>query len=157
MNDASSRSHSLVQIHLKHSAPSDILTSPAVSCITLVDLAGSEMNDDSMHHNSERRNESKAIMASLLALKECIRAKVLFNKAISKEEEESKGDEETDGKKGFFNFRKSKLTMALKGPLTNKNGRYDTYVYVCIEVILFVYFSPQDVLHSYHITCLKRY
>ena len=64
-------------------------------CLTLVDLAGSEQSIDSMYHTADRRKEGAMINSSLLALKECIRARA-------------------EGRNAGFHYRKSKLTMALK-------------------------------------------
>jgi kinesin family protein 2/24 len=64
--------------------------------LSLVDLAGSEKNIDSMHHSAQRRKEGAQINASLMALKDCVRARA-------------------SGKNRSHVYRKSKLTMALKG------------------------------------------
>ena len=64
--------------------------------LSLVDLAGSEKNIDSMYHSAQRRKEGAQINASLMALKSCIRARAA-------------------GKNRSHVYRKSKLTMALKG------------------------------------------
>ena len=60
-----------------------------------VDLAGSEHRIDSMYHGAERRKEGAMINASLMALKECVRARAA-------------------GKNFSHHYRKNKLTMALK-------------------------------------------
>jgi kinesin family protein 2/24 len=117
MNSNSSRSHSIIQVSLVAPVGENVCT------ITLVDLAGSEMNGDSMHHNADRRNESKQIMMSLLALKECIRSKVISNSSNNEVLSSDDGSAPPTGESKTFNFRKSKLTMALKGPLSSKYGK----------------------------------
>jgi hypothetical protein len=71
--------------------------------ITLVDLAGSEQKIDSAHHDKERRRESSHINTSLMALKECIRARATATATNS-----------TAPPLHQHVYRKSKLTMALK-------------------------------------------
>jgi hypothetical protein len=71
--------------------------------ITLVDLAGSEQKIDSAHHDKERRRESSHINTSLMALKECIRARASANSSNT-----------TAPPLHQHVYRKSKLTMALK-------------------------------------------
>ena len=48
---------------------------PDEGVLTLVDLAGSEHRIDSMYHGKERRKECASINSSLMALKDCIRAR----------------------------------------------------------------------------------
>jgi hypothetical protein len=72
--------------------------------LTLVDLAGSEHRIDSMYHSAERRKEGAAINSSLMALKDCIRAKA-------------------SGKDISHYYRKSKLTMALKASFFDPEAR----------------------------------
>ena len=72
--------------------------------LSLVDLAGSEKNIDSMHHSAQRRKEGAQINASLMALKECVRARA-------------------SGKNRSHVYRKSKLTMALKGSFVLPTAR----------------------------------
>ena len=70
VHDASSRSHAMCRVHVqrKGAAPG------ASGCLTLVDLAGSEQRIDSAKHDAKRAKESAAINASLMALKESVRA-----------------------------------------------------------------------------------
>ena len=97
-NDTSSRSHAICQIVLL-----DKETKKLKGKLSLVDLAGSERGDDTKSHNSQRRQESKDINASLLSLKECIRAL-----------------EGADGtRKAHVPYRGSKLTLLLKDCFTS--------------------------------------
>ena len=97
VHDSSSRSHAVLRIfieqnpNLKGSGKHGSLE----GCLTLVDLAGSEQSIDSMYHTSDRRKEGAAINSSLMALKDCIRARA-------------------SGSSATHIYRKSKLTMALK-------------------------------------------
>jgi kinesin family protein 2/24 len=100
VHDSSSRSHAILRIFIEQPAaaagPSAAGTfGNEEGVLTLVDLAGSEQSIDSMYHTAERRKEGAAINSSLMALKDCIRAKAA-------------------GKAPTHIFRKSKLTMALK-------------------------------------------
>ena len=88
VHDASSRSHAVLKIYIQNNNISE-------GCLTLVDLAGSEHRIDSMYHTAKLRKEGAQINASLMALKECVRAKAA-------------------GKNVGHIYRKSKLTMALK-------------------------------------------
>lgn len=72
--------------------------------LTLVDLAGSEHRIDSMYHSADRRKEGACINASLMALKECIRARAA-------------------GQNASHQYRKSKLTMALKASFLFPSAR----------------------------------
>jgi len=62
-NQASSRSHAVVQLRLG-----------PTSVVTLVDLAGSEWAIDRLSHDKERQEEGSKINTSLMALKQCLRA-----------------------------------------------------------------------------------
>ena len=104
VHDSSSRTHAILRIYIQR--PSNISSSSDLGLgmggsstiegvLTLVDLAGSEHRIDSMYHNADRRKEGANINASLMALKDCIRAKAA-------------------GKNASHQYRKSKLTMALK-------------------------------------------
>ena len=105
VHDASSRSHAILRVFIEQQGQNDVQPSSedvtdfekrsAEGVLTLVDLAGSEQSIDSMYHSADRRKEGAAINSSLMALKECIRAKAA-------------------GKAPTHIFRKSKLTMALK-------------------------------------------
>lgn len=92
VNDTSSRSHAILRIYISLSGSAGGLDE---GVLTLVDLAGSEHRIDSMYHGAERRKEGAVINASLMALKECVRARA-------------------SGKNFSHQYRKNKLTMALK-------------------------------------------
>ncbi|KAI8891955.1 P-loop containing nucleoside triphosphate hydrolase protein [Globomyces pollinis-pini] len=98
-NDTSSRSHFICNISMVDK------TSGLVSDVRLIDLAGSERVNDTKHHDSERIKESALINSSLMALKECIRAR------------SSKSD------KTRIPFRSSKLTTLLKDVLIPSEKR----------------------------------
>ena len=89
VHDASSRSHAVLRIYVRRE------DSKSEGTLTLVDLAGSEHRIDSMYHSSELRKEGAKINASLMALKSCVHARAA-------------------GKDASHEYRKSKLTMALK-------------------------------------------
>ena len=93
-NAESSRSHSICHLYLRF--PDRKLFSK----LTLVDLAGSERDDDNKAHAREQRQETANINKSLLALKECIRAK--------------------DERAAHVPFRSSKLTLVLKDCFSSK-------------------------------------
>ena len=84
-NATSSRSHFICRLQFEQAGQT--------SELLLVDLAGSERHADSKDHDPEQLKESIAINASLMALKECIRARS-SDKRIP--------------------YRSSKLTMILK-------------------------------------------
>jgi kinesin family protein 2/24 len=107
VHDASSRSHSLLRLYVYPPAPSqsDELAS-AEGVLNLIDLAGSEHRIDSMYHNAERRREGGHINKSLSALKECVRIRSTV-----------RGNGEAKEMPGHH-YRKSKLTMLLKGSFT---------------------------------------
>jgi kinesin family protein 2/24 len=52
-------------------------TAPTDGVLYVIDLAGSERAADSAGHSKERMTETKQINLSLMALKECIRARTL--------------------------------------------------------------------------------
>lgn len=98
VHDASSRSHAILRIFINHCASESKTGVPTKSqegILNLIDLAGSEHRIDSMYHSASRRKEGAFINASLMALKDCIRAKA-------------------ESKNGTHHYRRSKLTMALK-------------------------------------------
>lgn len=98
VNDTSSRSHAILRIYVLNNKTN------TEGVLTLVDLAGSEHRIDSMYHSAERRKEGAGINASLMALKEVLRAKACKKDAS-------------------FYYRKSKLTMALKSSFSDPYAR----------------------------------
>lgn len=92
VNDTSSRSHAILRIYI---STIEQMGGADEGVLTLVDLAGSEHRIDSMYHGAERRKEGAVINASLMALKDCVRARA-------------------SGKNFSHQYRKNKLTMALK-------------------------------------------
>ncbi|OQR96409.1 kinesin-like protein [Achlya hypogyna] len=113
MNDQSSRSHSICQLHIReagsmklHGALLCLLSSnAALGKLSLIDLAGSERGADTKSHNRQRRMESSEINKSLLALKECFRAL------------------DSGGRGAHIPFRASKLTQVLKDSFVNAKAR----------------------------------
>lgn len=91
VHEASSRTHAVL-----------CFTLPNGGKILLIDLAGSERNKDSMNHDSKRIEESKQILSSLLALKNCLRA-------VRKREPR-------------VPFRESKLTQVLKSSFLSEKA-----------------------------------
>ena len=108
VHDSSSRSHAILRIYIQRNLDSS--GDDSAGCVshegvlTLVDLAGSEHRIDSMHHSADRRKEGAGINASLMALKECIRARAA-------------------GQNASHQYRKSKLTMALKASFLFPSAR----------------------------------
>eukprot|EP00357_Protocruzia_adherens_P026893 CAMPEP_0115018846 /NCGR_PEP_ID=MMETSP0216-20121206/29077_1 /TAXON_ID=223996 /ORGANISM="Protocruzia adherens, Strain Boccale" /LENGTH=619 /DNA_ID=CAMNT_0002390175 /DNA_START=485 /DNA_END=2344 /DNA_ORIENTATION=+ len=92
-NDASSRSHAVLQINLRDQGASKVHGK-----MSFIDLAGSERGADTMEQNKQTRMDGAEINKSLLALKECIRA--------------------LDQEKRHTPFRGSKLTQVLKDSFT---------------------------------------
>jgi hypothetical protein len=122
VHDASSRSHAVLRIyihldnannpHVPGNAYLDSMRNFREGTLTLVDLAGSEHRIDSMYHSADRRKEGAYINASLMALKECIRARSLRSNMTHQ-------------------YRKSRLTMALKQSFTLPTAR--TAVISCVS------------------------
>ena len=112
VHDNSSRSHSILRIFMHKDRntnneeynPQSFVFEEGV--LTLVDLAGSEHRIDSMYHSAERRKEGAMINSSLMALKQCIHARAAGNEHAH-----------------IHEYRKSKLTMALKASLTLPRAR----------------------------------
>lgn len=102
-NAASSRSHGIGIIHFGHSSSTTDPDSPQPQpgVLYVIDLAGSERMADSKNHSDKRLEETKAINLSLLALKECIRARTMAGTG--------------DGTKVIHvPYRRSKLTLLMK-------------------------------------------
>ena len=108
VHDSSSRSHAILRIYIQrdvnHLGGYSSIGAVHEGVLTLVDLAGSEHRIDSMHHSADRRKEGAGINASLMALKECIRARAA-------------------GLNASHQYRKSKLTMALKASFLAPSAR----------------------------------
>ena len=95
VHDQSSRSHAVCRIQL--SAAAD-----APGVLTLVDLAGSERNAATLHRSDAKLiREAAQINSSLMALKDCIRARAIGE---------------------YANFRASKLTQLLKSSFEHPNA-----------------------------------
>jgi len=79
INAGSSRSHAVCQIAIRPPPGGGAAGAEpgAHGLLTLVDCAGSERKEDSMYHSAERRKEGAEINASLHALKECIRHRMM--------------------------------------------------------------------------------
>jgi hypothetical protein len=103
VHDASSRSHAICRVYIRKEPP------PAAPFgqFSMVDLAGSERREDSRMHDAQRRKESAEINSSLMALKECIRARVAADKS---------------GAKVHIPFRDHKLTQLLKQSFTQADA-----------------------------------
>jgi kinesin family protein 2/24 len=86
MNEASSRSHAILQIQLR------TMSGKLHGQLSFIDLAGSEKGSDTAENVKKTRMEGAEINKSLLALKECIRAM-------------------TDPTAAYTPFRSSKLTQ----------------------------------------------
>lgn len=93
-NEASSRSHAILQMQLKHNGK-------VFGKMSFIDLAGSERGADTINTNKQTKLDGAEINKSLLALKECIRA--------------------LDLEKKHTPFRGSKLTQVLKDSFTGNS------------------------------------
>jgi len=134
-NDESSRSHgvAIITIGQPGSLDADASSaaySPADGTLYVIDLAGSERAADSKGHSKERMDETKQINLSLMALKECIRARTLASAPGA-------------GKTVHVPFRRNKLTMLLK----------DVFDYSCSRLcatVVIAAVSPlaRDAAHS---------
>jgi len=74
---------------------------PKPGVLLVIDLAGSERAADSKGHSKERLEETKAVNLSLMALKDCIRARTLAATPSA-------------GEAPFVPYRRSKLTLLMK-------------------------------------------
>eukprot|EP00854_Cymbomonas_tetramitiformis_P021855 gene21855-26308_t len=91
----SSRTHAVLRVYVSWEGEEG-----EEGVLTLVDLAGSEHRTDSKDHNAQRRKEGAQINSSLMAMKECVRARA--------------------ASAAFVPYRKSKLTHLLKTCFTSK-------------------------------------
>ena len=94
-NHASSRSHGVATITV-----TDVNTR-IEGRLYIIDLAGSERSADSKNHDKARMAETKAINQSLMALKECIRARTVASRPGG-------------GAEAHVPYRRSKLTLLMK-------------------------------------------
>jgi len=74
---------------------------PRPGVLMVIDLAGSERAADSKGHDKKRMDETRAVNLSLMALKDCIRARTLASTA-------------TPGETVFVPYRRTKLTLLMK-------------------------------------------
>ena len=130
VHDQSSRSHAICCVFVRRDPP------PAAPWgqFTMVDLAGSERRQDSRMHDAARRKESAEINSSLMALKECIRARVA---------------QESGSSKVHVPYRDHKLTQLLKQSFTLREA--------CTIVIATMSPSSADTEHTLrtlHHSCL---
>eukprot|EP00592_Proboscia_alata_P007059 CAMPEP_0194353890 /NCGR_PEP_ID=MMETSP0174-20130528/2099_1 /TAXON_ID=216777 /ORGANISM="Proboscia alata, Strain PI-D3" /LENGTH=598 /DNA_ID=CAMNT_0039122591 /DNA_START=101 /DNA_END=1894 /DNA_ORIENTATION=+ len=93
-NDSSSRSHGVAMLKVKNKKTT------VEGTLYIIDLAGSESSKDSKDHGKDRMKETKEINASLMVLKECIRARTNAARI-------GKGDTHVP-------FRQNKLTLLMK-------------------------------------------
>ena len=100
-NADSSRSHAVLQLHIRDSSDEDA----EFSRMTLIDLAGSERGADTTNSSRATRLEGAEINTSLLALKEVIRALAVGNGMT------------------HVPFRGSRLTQVLKDSFVGINCR----------------------------------
>ena len=102
VHDQSSRSHAVCRVQLP--------VKDGAGVLTLVDLAGSERNAATLHKSDPKLiREAAQINSSLMALKDCIRARAVAE---------------------YANFRASKLTQLLKSSFEHPNAAL-----VCITTI----------------------
>jgi len=109
-NRDSSRSHAVLQLHLRKTVGSK--ANIEHGRLTFIDLAGSERGADTDKASRTTRLEGAEINTSLLALKEVIRALA------------------TGDAMGHIPFRGSKLTQVLKESFVGKNSR--TVMVACV-------------------------
>ncbi|KAI0313289.1 P-loop containing nucleoside triphosphate hydrolase protein [Amylostereum chailletii] len=123
-NSASSRSHAIMHIRVKNPKTPTLDAGEFI----LVDLAGSERYEDNKAHSQQLMDESKENNKSLLALKECVRARA-----------RAESDE------GFVHipYRTSRLTLLLKPIFDIESARLT-------KTLVIAHVSPhiQDSSHS---------
>jgi hypothetical protein len=123
-NDSSSRSHAVCRVRVNN----PLFPSSEDGLLMLVDLAGSERAADTKEHSAERLAETKEINTSLMALKDCVRARAT---ATSSE------------KFVHVPYRSSKLTILLKDAFELSSTRPT-------QTVVIAHVSPcaTDVAHS---------
>ena len=77
------------------------MQAPRPGVLMVIDLAGSERAADSKGHDKARMEETKAVNLSLMALKDCIRARTIASTAAA-------------GEQTFVPYRRAKLTLLMK-------------------------------------------
>lgn len=130
VHDQSSRSHAICRVFVRRQPP----PAPPWGQFTMVDLAGSERRQDSAMHDAARRKESAEINSSLMALKECIRARVA---------------QEAGATKVHVPYRDNKLTQLLKQTFTLKEAST-----IVIATISPTSADTEHSLRSLHHSCL---
>lgn len=101
-NATSSRSHGVGILTVGQPGfAMDDPEAPRAGVLMVIDLAGSERAADSKGHDKKRMDETKAVNLSLMALKDCIRARTLASTAAA-------------GEKVFVPYRRTKLTLLMK-------------------------------------------
>ena len=132
VNDTSSRSHAIYRISLWEGEGAGGEEESVVGMLTLVDLAGSEWSRDQHSHSREQQAEARGINASLMTLKQCIRARVSADR-IAKEEagKQPKTTRRRKEKAPRMPIRESKLTRVLHDCFTNPVSR--TLVVACVS------------------------
>ena len=124
-NDTSSRSHGI----------GIVTVAPPEGCalagkLYVIDLAGSERAADSKDHDQQRLEETKAINISLMALKECIRAR-------------TKASRPGAARSVHIPYRRAKLTQVMKDVFDVASPRLcATVVLACVAP------TARDVDHS---------
>jgi hypothetical protein len=122
----SSRSHMAVRFVIRQTDTPWV----APGVLNVVDLAGSESASDATGHDKERINETKFINASLMTLKECIRAR---------------GQAAVTTKHVHIPFRQSKLTLLLRDSFELfVQRKTKTAVVACVSPLL------RDARHTYN-------
>ena len=125
-NDASSRSHGIGVVSV---GPEKGSGCAGVGKLYVIDLAGSERAADSKGHDKVRLDETKAINLSLMALKECVRARTAASRP---------GAAAT-----HIPYRRAKLTQVMKDVFDVGSPRLcATVVLACVSP------TARDAAHS---------
>ncbi|KAJ1461526.1 P-loop containing nucleoside triphosphate hydrolase protein [Pelagophyceae sp. CCMP2097] len=126
-NDASSRSHGVGVVTVQPTKGSGCTLAGR---LYIIDLAGSERAADSKDHDKKRLDETKAINLSLMALKDCIRARTQASRPGA-------------ARTTHVPYKRSKLTQVMKDVFDIASPR------LCATVVL-AHVSPlaRDVAHS---------